>query len=230
MTTTTDKAIEALRWLGSFTKADSADGQFIKEALGRLEAERAALSTPAVPAGHVLVPESALRWLFGEEGRFECPPNRYFRGKPPAFWWRGVFRDLLAAAPQQPAGPVFVAAESLDDLDKLNQVHTGCLYPGSAVPQPGPAVQGEAPLGAPIAPEHDAELAAMSAEAEVRFTEMAQDAARYRALRATMNPTARRSMLMPTVSVPFERDCTYSTPEALDAAIDAAMQAQGGEK
>jgi DNA polymerase I-like protein with 3'-5' exonuclease and polymerase domains len=40
-------------------------------------------------------------------------------------------------------------------------------------------VQGEAPLGAPIAPEHDAELAAMSSEAEARFTAMAQNAAGF---------------------------------------------------
>lgn len=55
---------------------------------------------PAPPEGWRMVPESALQWLFGEVGAFECPPERYFRGKPPAFWWRSVFRELIAAAPQ----------------------------------------------------------------------------------------------------------------------------------
>jgi hypothetical protein len=54
-----------------------------------------------VPEGMVLIPGSALRWLFGEEGKFECPPERYFRGHPAPFWWRSVFRDKLSAAPEQ---------------------------------------------------------------------------------------------------------------------------------
>lgn len=53
-----------------------------------------------VPDGYVLVPESALRWLFGEEDAFECPPEKYFRGKPPAYLWRSMFLDMLAAAPK----------------------------------------------------------------------------------------------------------------------------------
>lgn len=58
----------------------------------------------AAPPGYVLVPASALRWLFGEEGEFECPPEKYFRGKPPAYWWRSVLREKLAAAPQPKGG------------------------------------------------------------------------------------------------------------------------------
>lgn len=50
-----------------------------------------------VPAGCVVVPKSALAWLFGEEGEFECPPDKYFRGKAPAYWWRSKFRELIAA-------------------------------------------------------------------------------------------------------------------------------------
>lgn len=53
----------------------------------------------AAPAGCVVVPESALKWLLGDEGNFECPPENYFRGKPPAYWWRSVFRKLISAAP-----------------------------------------------------------------------------------------------------------------------------------
>ena len=41
---------------------------------------------------HVLVRKEAIDWLNGESD-FECPPERYFRGKPPRYWWRSVFRD-----------------------------------------------------------------------------------------------------------------------------------------
>lgn len=63
-----------------------------------------ASSLPQAPQGeqtHTLVPDSALRWLFGEEGEFECPPEKYFRGKPPGYWWRSVFREKagLSAPP-----------------------------------------------------------------------------------------------------------------------------------
>lgn len=78
----------------------------LQDALVRFAKRLAAPAQPAaggVPGGFALVPESALRWLFGEEGRFECPPDRYFRGSPPPFWWRGVFRDLMAA-PQAGSG------------------------------------------------------------------------------------------------------------------------------
>lgn len=54
-----------------------------------------------VPDGMVLVPKAALDWLNGEgEDAFECPPDRYFRGKAPPYWWRAVFREkaLLSAA------------------------------------------------------------------------------------------------------------------------------------
>jgi hypothetical protein len=55
-----------------------------------------------VPEGYKLVPVSALQWLFGEAGEFECPPERYFRGKSPTYWWRSVFRGLIEAAPEAP--------------------------------------------------------------------------------------------------------------------------------
>lgn len=52
----------------------------------------------------VMVPRSAIDWLNGEgpEG-FECPPDRYFRGEPPRYWWRSVFREKagLCAASKQ---------------------------------------------------------------------------------------------------------------------------------
>lgn len=53
---------------------------------------------PVVPEGYKLVPESALRWLNGEEGDFKCPPEKFFRGKAPTYWWRSVFREKIAAA------------------------------------------------------------------------------------------------------------------------------------
>lgn len=59
----------------------------------------AAMARGAVPQGYTLVPDAALRWLFGEEGDFVCPPDRYFRGAAPPYWWRSVFRDWIAAAP-----------------------------------------------------------------------------------------------------------------------------------
>lgn len=66
-----------------------------------LAARAQAAPAVEVPEGMLLVPKAALDWLFGIEGKFECPPERYFRGKPPTYWWRGVFlKKLLAAAPQ----------------------------------------------------------------------------------------------------------------------------------
>lgn len=63
---------------------------------------RAALR--AAPEGFVLVRKEAIDWLNGEtEEGFECPPDRYFRGEPPRYWWRSVFREkagLIAARPQ----------------------------------------------------------------------------------------------------------------------------------
>ena len=57
----------------------------------------------AAPEGFVLVRKEAIDWLNGEtEEGFECPPDRYFRGEPPRYWWRSVFREKagLAARPQ----------------------------------------------------------------------------------------------------------------------------------
>lgn len=58
----------------------------------------------ARPQGFVMVRKEAIDWLNGEtEEGFECPPDRYFRGEPPRYWWRSVFREkagLTAARPQ----------------------------------------------------------------------------------------------------------------------------------
>jgi hypothetical protein len=56
----------------------------------------------------------------------------------------------------------------------------------------------------------------------------AQDAARYRALRDSLDPSKMTASRMPAVCDPMNRMLTY-TPAGFDAAIDAAM-AQGGEK
>ncbi len=63
----------------------------------------------------VLIPKSALAWLFGEAGEFECPPERYFRGKAPPYWWRGVLRDMIESAPSPPC-EVGDGRDGLDDL------------------------------------------------------------------------------------------------------------------
>ena len=75
-----------------------------------ISAYLSALSTPAVrepgsvPDGWVLVPQAALDWLFGEG---PDPAGFHFGDWPEdiprpqgAFWWRSVFRQILAAAPQ----------------------------------------------------------------------------------------------------------------------------------
>jgi len=72
------------------------------EAYARAALRDAPQAEPVVPDGFVLVPESALRWLFGKEGEFVCPPENYSRGKEPPFWWRSVFRAMLAARPSAP--------------------------------------------------------------------------------------------------------------------------------
>jgi hypothetical protein len=69
-----------------------------------------------VPEGYKLVPVSALQWLFGEAGEFECPPERYFRGKSPTYWWRSVFRGLIEAAPVR-AEVLEEAAGVIEDWD-----------------------------------------------------------------------------------------------------------------
>jgi len=175
------------------------------------QAARAALSTPAVPAGHVLVPVEPTRNMRHAAVDAICygPEGGFTRTTGPDKCWRA----MLAAAPQQPAEPTCI--------------YPACHHNGCLPACKGPAVQGEAPLGAPIAPEHDAELAAMSAEAEARFTEMAQNAARYRALRDSLDPRKMTASRMPAVCDPMNRMLTY-TPAGFDAALDAAM-AQGGE-
>ena len=62
---------------------------------------RVLASRAGVPDGFVLVRQEAIDWLNGESD-FECPPDRYFRGEPPRYWWRSVFREKagIAAAPE----------------------------------------------------------------------------------------------------------------------------------
>jgi hypothetical protein len=74
----------------------------------------AAPVNPAVPVGYVLVPQSALDWLFGcsEEKDFDCPPEMYFRGKQPPYWWRSVFRKMIEDA-TPPSAPEDARAKAL---------------------------------------------------------------------------------------------------------------------
>lgn len=102
---------EAFRWMVTRPESE-VDGPeyFDTEALAINNARKGMVTAHITPLysrpsspGCVEVPESALKWLFGEEGEFECPPEKYFRGKPPAYWWRSVFREKLSAAPASPA-------------------------------------------------------------------------------------------------------------------------------
>lgn len=56
------------------------------------------LAAPVVGDGMVLVPQSALDWLNGENGEFVCPPEKYRRGMPPPYWWRSEFRKRIQVA------------------------------------------------------------------------------------------------------------------------------------
>jgi len=77
------------------------EGQYMaipSETFFRVKAALASVRDAEPVDGMVLVPESALKWLFGEEGEFECPPEGYFRGKPAPYWWRSVFRKMIGDA------------------------------------------------------------------------------------------------------------------------------------
>ena len=49
----------------------------------------------------VIVRAATIRWLLGESGVFECPPDQYFRGKEPRYWWRRQLRAAVLASPPQ---------------------------------------------------------------------------------------------------------------------------------
>jgi rubrerythrin len=67
-----------------------------------IEKEKAAMRRSDVGGDMVLVRKEAIDWLNGESD-FECPRDRYFRGEPPKYWWRSVFREKagLATAPDE---------------------------------------------------------------------------------------------------------------------------------
>ena len=71
-------------------------GDWIEQRAAELDAQPRA----AEEGEWVLVRKEAIDWLNGESD-FECPPDRYFRGAPPKYWWRSVFREKagLTAAP-----------------------------------------------------------------------------------------------------------------------------------
>lgn len=73
------------------------------ESIYRILSKFAPSDPSAVPEGYTFVPDSALRWLFGEEGEFEPPEdmlNWHMRvyGGLGSYWWRTVFRNMIAAA------------------------------------------------------------------------------------------------------------------------------------
>lgn len=52
------------------------------------------------PPGYTLVPDSALRWLLGEDGEFSPPMDLQERhmaafGRVGKYWWRSVFREKI---------------------------------------------------------------------------------------------------------------------------------------
>lgn len=72
---------------GAVTKlAPMADIDSLCEVIKAYEAAKAAEQ----PDGYTLVPNSALRWLFGEEGSFEKPEDA--KGN---YWWRSRFRKMI---------------------------------------------------------------------------------------------------------------------------------------
>jgi hypothetical protein len=79
-------------------------------AYNKAQAKYAAIATAptreAAPVdGMVLIRREAIDWLNGESD-FKCPPDRYFRGEAPAYWWRSVFREKAGlAAPTREAAP-----------------------------------------------------------------------------------------------------------------------------
>lgn len=80
--TTPDGAVCANKWEAAQIAAKAVRGQ-------------AEPAPAAVPDGYTLVPNSALRWLFGEEGEFlpEQTPGKSVGN----YWWRSVFRKMIAA-------------------------------------------------------------------------------------------------------------------------------------
>lgn len=119
-----------------------------------LQAVIAALSAKpegeaVAPDGWVLVRREAIDWLNGESD-FECPPDRYFRGKPPRYWWRSVFREKAGldeaalAVNATPCSPGIRVDAPLDVFDGPNgawycekhpeqlQDHDGC--DGAGIP------------------------------------------------------------------------------------------------
>jgi hypothetical protein len=61
----------------------------VNMANAKLKAKRLAAPAPN-PADYTLIPNSALRWLFGEEGDFVDPNPAGIRPRP--YWWRSEFR------------------------------------------------------------------------------------------------------------------------------------------
>lgn len=82
------------------------------------------LAPAAVLEGYTLVPDSALRWLFGEEGTFEPSPNmldwhKKVYGELGSYWWRTEFRNRMHTAPT-PAEPDHIA-----DVNKKVEEESG---------------------------------------------------------------------------------------------------------
>lgn len=102
----TDEDMKA-SWLTGFKEAEfqfrggtEKSGEFPAKTPLSVAPQAAPPKQPSVPPGYALVPVAALKWLHGEEGEFDCPPEGYFRGKPAPYWWRSVFRKMCADAPQ----------------------------------------------------------------------------------------------------------------------------------
>lgn len=89
----------------------------VRPLLREAEAQLGRVDEP-VPDGWVLVRKEAIDWLNGESD-FECPPDRYFRGQPPRYWWRSVFREkagLCGGAQARQQGIEMSFAEAIISL------------------------------------------------------------------------------------------------------------------
>lgn len=63
-----------------------------------------------------LMPQADFAWLMGENGEFECPPERYFRGKAPGFWWRSELRRRMSCKTSNVRGNArLTAAQEVED-------------------------------------------------------------------------------------------------------------------
>lgn len=86
-----------------YTAADMAS----QGAQGFRDGVASARKQPAQPVAtceHVTVRRDVVLWLLGESGKFECPPEQFFRGKPAPYFWRKALREATTGLTPSEAG------------------------------------------------------------------------------------------------------------------------------